>query len=300
VTGDRTTRIVAVAVLTAVAIAGAVAPGPSAFAGGGASSTASAHGGLTDDLDCSACHTTDGWGLSGTAEGSGFDHDRTGFPLRGEHVSTQCTGCHAGQKELPTTCEGCHRDPHERRMDGTCEECHTATDWKDTEALADHRLTRMPLTGRHATVDCTGCHTRQSDRTWSDAPVDCYACHATDYHADVHPDHDGDAADPSQSALSRDCGRCHRTTGWSPAVVDPATIARRLGVTVEHDAWFELSTGSHQDAACADCHVGKKRTARVRCDGCHARAELRTQHPGQRAGRTAATCLRCHPRGAPR
>ena len=33
---DRTTRVAALAVLTAIAIAGAIAPGPSAFAGGGA------------------------------------------------------------------------------------------------------------------------------------------------------------------------------------------------------------------------------------------------------------------------
>lgn len=258
------------------------------------------HGGLTKDLDCSACHTTDGWELSGSADGSGFDHDRTGFPLRGSHVSTQCTGCHDGRKSLPTRCEGCHQDSHQKRMDGECEECHQATDWQDTEALANHRKTRMPLTGRHALVDCTGCHTRQADRTWSDAPVDCYACHAADYHGDVHPDHDGDAADATSATLSRDCGRCHRVTGWSPAVIDAGTLARRMGVSIDHDVWFELSTGSHRDANCADCHVGKKTTSRVRCDGCHQRAELAEQHPGERPGRRAAGCLRCHPKGAAR
>jgi hypothetical protein len=294
------TRVwLSIACVLAVAIAAAggrrpreAAAGGDAAGGGGEG----AHGGLTAELDCSACHSTDGWELSGSADSSGFDHDRTGFPLRGSHVQALCTGCHDGRDELSNRCAGCHRDPHEKRMDGECEECHQATDWADTEALDAHRKTRMPLTGAHALVDCTGCHQRQAERTWSDAPLDCYACHADDYHADLHPDHDGDTGD----AFSRDCGRCHRSTAWSPAVVDPETIARRLGVRDDHDARFELSTGPHRDAACEDCHVGKKRTARVRCDGCHVRSELREQHGNKRTGRSAATCLRCHPRGVAR
>jgi hypothetical protein len=258
-----------------------------------------AHGGFVDDMDCSACHTTAGWRLSTTAGTSGFDHDRTGFPLRGAHTQTTCTRCHTGGAPPATTCEGCHRDPHQGRLDETCAECHTATAWSDTSTLEQHRRTRMPLTGRHAVIDCAACHKRQAGRTFSDLPADCYACHRAEYHrSDVHPAHDGAAGSPQ---FSRDCGRCHQTIAWSPAFADPDSLARKsIARTGDHDAWFVLSSGSHRSAACASCHADARRTKLVRCDGCHIDSELRRQHRGTPQSRSASACLRCHPRGAAR
>jgi hypothetical protein len=282
------------ALIVAVGFATVLGGRGDAVAGGG-----DTHGGITADLDCSACHTPEGWGLSATAGESGFDHDRTGFPLRGAHDQSTCSGCHKGQGTPATTCQGCHRDPHEGRVDGECAECHTATGWDDTETLARHRKSRMPLTGAHALLDCAACHTRMDEKTWSDVPTDCYACHADDYRGDIHPDHDGDAA-AGVDPFPRDCARCHRTAGWSPAVVDPDTIARRADRAAGHDEVFVLSSGAHADATCESCHVDQRRQRKVRCDGCHGKSALRKQHPGVRPGRAAATCLRCHPRGAAR
>jgi hypothetical protein len=264
--------------------------------------SASAHGGFVADMDCSACHSPEGWKLSSTAGKSGFDHDRTGFPLRGAHTQRVCTECHTGVAQLPTTCEGCHRDPHQGRMDGACAECHQATAWADTSALDLHRRTRMPLTGRHAVLECTACHTRQSERTWSDVPSECYACHKADYQrADVHPDHDGDPADPSVQPFPRDCGRCHRTASWSGAVIVPtARGAFAAAARIEHDAWFVLSTGPHVTADCTSCHPDRRRTRLARCDGCHTADSIASQHPGRTVSRVARSCLRCHPRGAAR
>jgi len=260
---------------------------------------AKAHGGFVDDMDCSACHTTAGWKLSAAAGASGFDHDRTGFPLRGSHMQTTCSRCHTGGKAPATSCEGCHRDPHQGRHTESCAECHTAVAWADTSALEQHRRTRMPLTGRHAVVDCVACHRRQGERTFSDTPTACYACHRDEYHrSDVHPVHDGSQGQP---AFSRDCGRCHQTTAWSPAFADPDNLARRaLARTGEHDAWFVLSSGSHRSAACASCHVDARRTKLVRCDACHDELAIRRQHRGVPQPRAAAACLRCHPRGTAR
>jgi len=287
-----TSRVLALGlgVILAVAIATAAGGRRDAAAGGGGS-----HDGITADLDCSACHTPEGWGLSSSAGASGFDHDRTGFPLRGAHVQSTCSGCHKGKGTPATTCEGCHEDPHQGRVDGECAECHTATGWDDTETLERHRKSRMPLTGAHALLDCAACHTRQDERTWSDVPTDCFACHADDYRSDIHPDHAG-----NPDAFSRECGRCHRTSGWTPAVIDPGTIARRADPAAGHDEVFVLSSGSHVDASCQSCHVDKRRQRRVRCDGCHTRTAIRKQHPGKQPGRAAASCLRCHPRGAAR
>ncbi|HEY5947214.1 MAG TPA: hypothetical protein VIV40_17040 [Kofleriaceae bacterium] len=262
-----------------------------------------AHNGFVADLDCSACHTADGWNLAATAGASGFDHDRTGFPLRGSHVQTTCSGCHTGKQKPATSCEGCHRDPHQGRNEGTCAECHTAVAWSDTNALERHRLTRMPLTGRHATLECSACHKRTPDRMTSDVPTDCYACHRDRYHdATVHPAHDGSGGHPP---FPRDCGQCHQTSAWMPATADPNSLPRSAMRTLggnsqtSHDSFFVLSTGSHRLAECASCHADARRTKLVRCDGCHQDSVLRTQHRTPVA-RSSTSCLRCHPRGAAR
>lgn len=262
------------------------------------------HDDFVKDMDCSACHTVDGWKLAATAGTSGFDHDRTGFPLRNAHVQASCGGCHTNRGKPGRSCESCHKDPHAGRMDGACFECHTTTTWADTATLEQHRRTRMPLTGKHALIECTACHKRQSERTYTDLPVDCYACHRAEYHlTGTHPNHDG-SVDPNVPAFSRDCGGCHQTIAWKPAFTNPALLpgamtaqAARRG---EHDSFFVLSAGSHRDAECASCHVDPRRKQAVRCDGCHQDAQVRRQHPNGNVARAAVACLRCHPRGASR
>lgn len=262
------------------------------------------HDGFVDKMDCSACHTPDGWELAGTAGKSGFDHDRTGFPLRAAHAQTDCGGCHTSSAKPATSCEGCHKDPHAGRNNGPCAECHTATAWADTTALDQHRRTRMPLTGRHATLDCVACHKRQGGRQWSDLPRDCFGCHSDDYHGGTHPIHDGRNGDP---IVSRECGLCHQTVAWTPATCSmgispcPTTAAARgLAPPADHDTRFALTTGSHRTAACASCHTDARRAQLVRCDGCHQDVALRQQHLGKAMPHGAAACLRCHPRGAAR
>ncbi len=255
-----------------------------------------AHGGFVGDMDCAACHTADGWQLAQTAGASGFDHGRTGFPLRGAHVQLACTKCHTGGAKPSTSCDGCHRDPHRGRNDGSCAECHTATAWSDTQILERHRRTRMPLTGRHAMIDCTACHRRSGAQFQSDVPADCYACHRTEYHAStVHPVHDGSTG---SAAFSRNCGQCHRTSGWEPAITSPDALMR-TAARIDHDAAFLLTTGSHRAASCTSCHPDSRRTQLVRCDACHQDTALRMQHRAA-VSRSAAACLGCHPRGAAR
>ncbi|MBS1119021.1 MAG: cytochrome c family protein [Deltaproteobacteria bacterium] len=254
-----------------------------------------AHGGFVDDMDCSACHTPAGWQLASTAGSSGFDHDRTGFPLRGAHNQSSCGKCHTSKGAPATTCEGCHRDPHQGRNDGTCAECHTATAWADTNTLEQHRRTRMPLTGRHATLDCTACHTRQGERGFSDVPSDCFACHRAAFQ-DPHTQ----KIHATAGASSRLCGGCHTTTNWTTAFTDPNTLVRTaMARTGEHDAYFVLTSGSHRTTECSACHTDARRTKLVRCDGCHQDVAVRRQHKTAIA-RTPSACLRCHPRGAAR
>ena len=75
-------RIAAVGVALAVVPAAIIAaPAPTHLA----MRSKPAHEGMVDDLDCSACHTSSSWQLAPTAGAAGFDHDRTGFALRGVH-----------------------------------------------------------------------------------------------------------------------------------------------------------------------------------------------------------------------
>ncbi len=88
------------------------------------------HGGEMT-LQCADCHREDRWRLAR------FDHDATGWPLRGRHYVTPCGSCHTNQRwiGLPQDCQDCHaldaaQGPpsvlaHVIPM--TCSDCHTTT-----------------------------------------------------------------------------------------------------------------------------------------------------------------------------
>ncbi len=254
-----------------------------------------------DEIDCVECHTSGGWRLSATATGGGFDHARTGFPLRDAHADAGCMDCHGGGMQLASECVTCHQDTHAGRLGTDCAECHSAVAWDDTRTLEDHRRTRLPLTGRHALAACTDCHLRTTERAWSDVPADCFACHEDEYRADLHPSHQGDPADPASEPFPRDCGQCHRPTGWSPAVIVPlaATLQRRAAAA-GHEASFPIASGKHHAAACVACHPVAERPRMVACDGCHEHAPLRMRLTHARVGGVITGCLGCHPAGVAR
>jgi hypothetical protein len=260
---------------------------------------------VTAGLDCSACHTTEGWKGVALASGqTGFDHSRTGFPLSQRHTSVPCTGCHNSERPITRQCAGCHQDAHGGQLGAGCDGCHSAATWFQTEAFARHRQTRLPLTGMHALVECRDCHERTTDRTWTTVAADCFACHEVDYRRpDIHPLHVGVPGDPAQAPFPRDCAQCHRATGWLPVFVDTSSFggaALALASLRAHDRLFPLSHGPHRGADCASCHVSLAQPALVRCDGCHAHSQkkLLEQHRGVAAYGQA--CLTCHPGGSAR
>src|SRR5207244_1085840 len=103
---------VALLLIAALAAGRAAAAGPAAFGERPAplpplpvSLQSMPHG--MGDTRCSVCHSTEGWTKVT------FDHDRTGFPLRGGHAVTTCSSCHASsdfRAALPTSCAACHKD----------------------------------------------------------------------------------------------------------------------------------------------------------------------------------------------
>jgi hypothetical protein len=252
------------------------------------------HASLTAGMDCSACHTSAGWQMA-PGKGGGFDHARTGFPLVGAHRATACNACHDGRERIGVECAGCHADAHAGRLDGACADCHTAVAWSDVRTLAAHRRTHLPLTGKHAIIECSACHIARAGKTWSDVPWECYACHARDYQrSDIHPSHVGPPAFP------RACASCHRASTWAEATLDPSMLPRALtqASTASHDARFPLS-GKHRGLGCPTCHIDAAVPARVACAGCHAH-DVATLPKLHRARSVGGDCLGCHPRGAPR
>ncbi|WP_428264548.1 hypothetical protein [Haliangium sp.] len=254
--------------------------------------------------DCSACHTTESWRLLDGAGGRGFDHDNTGFPLVGAHTQATCPHCHQPGREVSRECASCHQDAHQGRMGTQCDQCHDSRTWLGTRAIERHRLTRLPLTGVHALLECTSCHIRTSSRTWSQVPSDCFACHERDYRLDVHPPHQGNPDNPDRAPFPRDCRLCHRAIAWSPAFADPTLlpIERTQGALRAHDLQFPISFGSHRGARCESCHLSPSTPRALTCTGCHdhSPALLRRQHRGRAVPADAGACLRCHPGGLTR
>jgi hypothetical protein len=266
---------------------------------------ASRHGPATRGLDCAACHTPEGWSLPASLRGpAGFDHDRTGFPLRAGHRSAACAACHDGRGAVPRACSGCHADAHGGKLGARCDECHSVGSFRLTDPLTLHGRSRLPLTGMHALVDCADCHRRGGVERYAATPAQCFACHERDYRRPgIHPVHDGSSG---SAALPRDCEQCHRTSGFAPAYIEAGrflggTAAALSLAATEHDRTFVLSHGPHRGAACGLCHVDVERPRWTRCTACHAhgRAALAAQH--LRLGEPAdGSCLTCHPGGSAR
>jgi len=208
--------------------------------------------------DCGACHSTSSW------QGATFDHSRTGFPLTGAHVGQACSACHAsGQyKGTPSDCYSCHRqDDHHNGQFGTdCGTCHSTSSWQG--ATFDHSRTSFPLSGAHAGLACTSCH---SGGQFAGTPTACSACHAEPaFHAGV---------------LGTDCGACHTTNGWTPASYNgPHT--------------FPMSHGNPD--SCQTCHPSS--LGSYTCYSCHDQTEMEKHHL-EKGITDISNCVACHPTG---
>lgn len=252
---------------------------------------------------CANCHTTAGWKDRRLGK---FDHERTGYPLRGRHTSVTCEKCHPPGRPLRIAfarCTDCHADAHlgqlARRADGgRCESCHDVSGFSPPKFLVEeHQKTSYPLAGGHLAVACDACHRpvtpealrkipgllvvepaagpRPRTPQFRFASTRCAECHR-----DAH------LGELDRYAAADGCAACHGVESWRRVVFDHARTRFAL-------------TGGHLEPACADCHprtdVGTPR-ARVRlantplqCAACH-----KDPHQGQlkRAGSTA--CDGCH------
>ena len=276
-------------------------------------------------VDCSSCHTVDGWRPSTYTVAL---HRSAKYALEGKHEQVKCEECHvkhppnvppaqlgtAGVQMRPAfaQCTDCHADDHGgqlvRRTDkGACNACHTVKGFKpSTYTVAMHATLRLKLEGRHAEIECKACHGPQrpglpalpSAQVLGHAGValtlkeiDCASCH-------VDPHKGRFSAGPRVKA--KGCLACHDLRTFRPSTADIAAHAQ-FG--------FELE-GAHRATPCAACHreiqavVGKRSSlveggggipvmrfeAKHGCADCH-----ETPHGRQFATRKdGGKCDACH------
>jgi hypothetical protein len=211
---------------------------------------------------CAECHTEKVW----KATEERFGHDRTRFALRNAHARTtvKCDACHkdlGSFRNTPLDCLACHKkdDKHDGQEGRQCEKCHDDRAWKAPGF--DHGLTRFPLLGKHAAVECARCHTSPK---FKDAGIACAGCHAQD--------------DKHKKTLGPDCGQCHNARTWSDWNFDHDTRTR-----------FVLD-GRHKAKACALCHtspVENRAVAPSQCYSCHVKDDIHEGGFGRQ-------CQLCH------
>ncbi len=206
-------------------------------------------------------------------------HDRTNFPLIGNHRTLSCRECHLkGVFEgTPTTCEACHwvrrqDDRYKLQLGLHCGDCHVPQSWKDLPpAKWNHSaVTGFKLEGAHRLQDCADCHGEQGLKK---ASVECYSCHEENYKAAKEPDHLA-AQFPTQ------CQFCHHgTMTWEGAVFDHK---------------FPLEA-KHKLAACADCHKnGQYAGLSSACVLCHLNDYSSTTNPNHKQAGFPTDCVICH------
>ena len=185
---------------------------------------------------CGECHTENGW------TPAKFDHDLSAFKLEGEHAEAGCDSCHKNNVFVgtPADCYSCHQreDEHNGRFGTDCAACHNPTDWNDADF--DHNKSNFPLTGRHVTVVCEGCH---SSGQFTGLSTTCVSCHADPvFHAGM---------------FGLDCAACHTANNWFAEYT-----GRHPGIADEGGRGV-----NHGGASCRDCHQPTLHT--YTCLACH-------------------------------
>ncbi|MEW5976803.1 MAG: hypothetical protein AB1898_13450 [Acidobacteriota bacterium] len=231
--------------------------------------------------DCAKCHSVKGWQITRVST----EHVNR-FPLQGAHALADCEACHRGAAAgsftgLSVACVSCHRRDYDstssinHRSAGfstACELCHGVEVWQG--ARFDHdQLTRFPLAGAHARLECFSCH---STGTFKGTPANCVECHVKDYSATANPPH-------ASAGLPRECALCHSTASWQGAKFDHQAMTR-----------FAL-TGAHVNVSCDACHVaGRFSGTATACFSCHVGAYEQTTNPDHRRGGFPTSCESCH------
>jgi hypothetical protein len=226
-------------------------------------------------ISCNVCHSSKGWKLD--KDIYSFNHTTTKFPLIGDHTKVDCKMCHPTLvfSEAKTGCIDCHTDVHEATVGPDCNRCHTPHSWLVNDITKIHQLSRFPLLGVHATVDCDRCHKSETFRRFEVLGTECYSCHMENYAATTQPNH-------ISSGYSTQCNDCHTvySNTWQ-------------GSGFDH-SFFPLTQG-HALNSCTQCHTsGKFTKLSTNCIDCHSTDFNATTNPNHQASNFSTTCTLCH------
>ena len=177
-----------------------------------------------------------------------FEHDLTGYPLKGAHAQIDCKSCHnpdfilneeIRDKEftflgLDTECISCHSDNHKGTLSPNCSECHGYEAFKPaTEFSHDH--TNFPLIGKHKEIDCIECHRVEADQgNMFQHFAGILFTNCSDCHDDVH-----------NGRFGQKCTECHTEESFQDFV--------GMNNFDHNKTQFPLK-GAHRRVNCASCH----------------------------------------------
>jgi hypothetical protein len=243
----------------------------------------SPHGTLPEELDCSACHTAEGW--TTLRDPLGFQHGAgSGFLISEAHSQAACAGCHLnlhfdGPDVAMSDCSSCHADIHQGSMVQDCTACHTGTSFRDVDGDLIHARTSFPLTDAHRQITCESCHITDEGGAYSPRETDCASCHLAAYQGATSLDH-------VAGGYPTDCAQCHSTLSWADVP------------NFDHEGisgGFAL-LGAHDGLSCESCHALPSTaplfpaSSQNDCVACH-RADYDHEHGGSNF---PTTCLSCH------
>jgi len=225
-------------------------------------------------IDCASCHNADTWKV--TKADMTFDHNATKFKLTGQHQSVDCKSCHQTLKfqEAKTECVSCHADMHTNTLGPDCARCHTPKTWIIENTKTMHQLSRFPLEGNHAVIDCASCHKSSTNLKFEPLGVECVDCHRKDYQGTTSPNH-------QQLGYSTNCTDCHgvKSTAWATTNFDHSV--------------FPL-TGGH-NISCLQCHTGGTyQKLSTECKSCHLTNYSTAQSPNHTTAGISVDCKTCH------
>ncbi|MCX6105496.1 MAG: hypothetical protein NTY08_06665 [Proteobacteria bacterium] len=252
---------------------------------------------------CESCHGQQSWKIAN------FNHDITGFVLRGAHAKEPCVACHKQPQHvsklkdfnftgLGTQCSGCHKDYHGFRSEispkqgmlAQCQTCHNEIAWMSSIKFNHNTDTKYPIDGKHIGVKCFECHkplaggsTPNTARDYSLPELEartCETCHKSPHDAAKNP-----------VFKTSKCSACHTTKGWN-------ILPQTAGAGFNHSTMTRFPlTGNHVPLKCAECHLkGGKQIYRFPgektqfCEECH-----KTPHKEQFQPKyLQQACVECH------
>lgn len=195
---------------------------------------------------CTQCHTETSFS---TFIGKGrFNHNSTGFKLKGQHKKINCFTCHNQTNNSisvfqdninisQNSCIECHTDTHEGKYGTDCVKCHNESSFLSLNDMSffDHTITDYPLEGKHLDVDCKKCHIERFS-----TPIDFSAC--SNCHNDYHQ------GEFMENNISPDCIECHTINeGFDFSLF---TLEKHQSTS------FPLE-GSHKATPCFACHISE-------------------------------------------